>query len=386
MIRLMKSAFYQEGPTRQKLADFVLSAPMFSMAAECKKFETDFAKKQARKFAVLFNSGSSANLVLIQALLNLRRLKPGAKIGVSNITWATNIMPLIQLGLTPVPLDSELATLNVSPEILKKEIKNLDALFLTNALGFCGNLEKIKNLCEENKVLLLEDNCESLGSKAYGRFLGNFGLAATFSFFVGHHLSTIEGGMLATDDEELADMAIMCRAHGWDRNLKAEKQQAMRKSAGVDDFYAKYLFHDLAYGLRPTEITGFLGNTQLPYWDEIASKREANFKKFQAAAGQNQNLMQIDAGHMDLISNFAMPAIFKTRQAFENSKEKFLKAEVEIRPVIAGDMTMQPFFKKYVKTDTTCPNSRIIHDQAFYLPNNPELDDSEIEMLCNLLK
>lgn len=385
MIKLMKSTFYHEPETKQGLINFLESAEILSMNQQCKNFEAGFAQKQGRKYAIMVNSGSSANLLLIQALLNLGKLQKGDKIGFSSLTWATNIMPIIQLGLTPVPIDCELTTLNVSKNSLEQKISGLKALFLTNVLGFSGNLSEIKTLCGEKNVLLLEDNCESLGSKTAGKLLGNFGFASTFSFFVGHHLSTIEGGMLCTDDKDLADMITITRAHGWDRNLDPETQKKLRAEAKVDDFYAKYTFYDLAYGVRPTEISGFLGNSQLPYWDEIVTKRQDNFNKFHEVIKQNNDFYAFDLSHMEIISNFSMPVICKTPEIAKKYKGKF-EGVAEIRPVIAGDMTKQPFYKKYISEQADCPISELIHNNGFYFPNNPELTVSEVSQLCQALK
>lgn len=386
MIKLIKSTFYNEKEAKKKLADFILNADALSMGTECKKFEEAFAKKQQRKFSVFVNNGSSANLVLIQSLLNLGILKKGDKIGFSALTWATNVMPIIQLGLIPVAFDCEINTLNVSSNILERNIDNIKGLFLTNVLGFCNDIENIKKLCLDKNILFVEDNCESLGSAAYKKLLGNFSLASTFSFFVGHHLSTIEGGMICTDDEELYDMLVLVRAHGWDRNLSFEKQKELRIKNSIDDFYARYTFYDLAYNARPTEINGFLGNLQLQYWDQIVSKRENNFRRFQKEIENNNDFMPLDVSHMDLVSNFAMPVICKNEKLSEKYKKKFEKNDVEIRPIIAGDITKQPFYKKYIQENRVCKNADFIHQNGFYFPNNPELTEKEIDLLCKLLQ
>ena len=386
MIKLIKSSFYKEIETKRELVEFIMKAEILSMSKECKKYEKAFSEKQQRKYSVFVSSGSGANLILIQALLNLGRVKKGDKIGVSSLTWPTNIMPLIQLGLVPVAVDCELSTLNISSKMLKKRIDNLDGLFLTNVLGFSDKIEEIKEICLEKNIVFIEDNCESLGSAVNGKLLGNFSLASTFSFFVGHHLSTIEGGMICTDDEELCDMLVMVRAHGWYRNLSSEKQQKLRKENNVDDFLAKYTFYDLAYNVRPTEIQGFLGNTQIQYWDEIISKRASNFNRFQRKIENNDDFMPLNVSHMDVISNFAMPVICKSKEIFERYKKKFKDNNVEVRPIIAGDMTQQPFYKKYIKDLHGCENARFIHQNAFYFGNNPELTQQELNLLCDLLE
>jgi CDP-4-dehydro-6-deoxyglucose reductase, E1 len=385
MIKLIKSTFHHEQETKQALADFILNEDIFSMNKQCRNFEVAFAAKQGREHAVYVSNGSVANLLLIQALINTGTLKQGDKIGFSALTWPTNVMPLIQLGLVPVAIDCDIETLNVSPEKLKAYLADLRGLFLTNVLGFCDDLPEVKRLCDEAEVLLLEDNCESLGSVVNGQLLGNFGLASTFSFFVGHHMSTIEGGMVCTDDRELYNQLVMARAHGWDRNLTTDKQDELRKAAGVSDFYAKYTFYDIASNFRPTEINGFIGNIQIQYWDEIVERRAGNFARFQAAMADNADFYQYELGHMDTISNFAMPLICRTPELALHYREKFAAADVEIRPVIAGNMTKQPFYQKYIPDVQPRPNSDLVHTHGFYFGNNPEMTDAELETLCALV-
>ncbi|MEW6408115.1 MAG: DegT/DnrJ/EryC1/StrS aminotransferase family protein [Patescibacteria group bacterium] len=386
MIKLIKSTFYKEQDTKNKLCEFISSAEMLSMGRECRKFEEKFAKKQGRKFAVFVNSGSSANLVLLQALMNLGRFKKGDKVGVSALTWGTNVMPVIQMGLLPVAIDCEIDSLNVSSNALEKRIEELKGFFLTNALGFSHDIAKIKDICDKKGIVFIEDNCEGLGSKTNGVLLGNFGLASTFSFFVGHHISTIEGGMICTDDEELYFALITARAHGWDRNLPVSAQQKLRNYHDIEEFYSKYVFYELGFNIRPTEISGFLGNIQIDYWDEIVSGRQDNFKIFQEAEEKNDDFLTIKAGHMDIVSNFAMPVICKNRDDLEKYKNRFFDNNIEIRPIIAGDITKQPFYKKYVSSSNNCPNAQFIHKNSFYFPNNPELDSDELNLLVELLK
>ncbi len=386
MIKLIKSTFYNEDEMKSSLADFILNAQILSMGEQCKNIENAFAQKQQRKYAVFVSNGSVANLLLVQSMINLGFIKKGDKVGFSALTWPTNVMPLIQLGLEPVAIDCELETLNVSPIRFKEQISGLKCLFLTNVLGFCDALPEIKALCDQENIILMEDNCESLGSKVNGQLLGNYGIASTFSFFVGHHMSTIEGGMVCTDDEALYESLVMGRAHGWDRNLSESSQQALRRSSGVDDFYAKYTFYDLASNYRPTEINGFIGNAQVRYWDEIVSKRESNFKTFQSAMKSNEDFYQFDLSHMDIISNFSMPIICKDSNMAKKYRGKFDEIGAEIRPVIAGNMTKQPFYKKYVSNSSDLPNSDLVHSNGFYFGNNPELTDSEINELCSLIQ
>ena len=149
---------------------------------------------------------------------------------------------------------------------------------------------KIADICKKRNIILIEDNCESLGSIFKGKKLGSFGLASSFSFYVGHHMSTIEGGAICTDDENLAIMLKIVRAHGWDRNLNPEQQTKIRNKYKIgQSFYSKYTFYNLGYNLRPTEITGFLGNIQLSYIEEIITKRNKNFLEMAKAIYKHEN-------------------------------------------------------------------------------------------------
>ncbi|MCK5177798.1 MAG: aminotransferase class V-fold PLP-dependent enzyme [Candidatus Aenigmarchaeota archaeon] len=389
-IKLIKSSFYNEQDTKNKLCDFIQNAKILSMHEECRKFEENFSKFQNRKYSLFVSSGSMANLLLIQALLNSDKLKKGDKIGLSTLTWATNVMPIIQLGLKPILIDCEIETLNVSSKTLKEIlIKNkINALFLTNALGFCSDIDKITKICNENNILFIEDNCESLGSEYKNKKLGNFGLASTFSFFVGHHLSTIEGGMICTDEKELYNDLLMIRAHGWSRNLADNKKEELKKEHNVDDFYDHYTFYDLSYNARPTEINGFIGNFQIQYIDEIIKKREMNFKKINEIINANSDLVNLDIGELTTISNFGIPFVFKNEKLFNNYKNIFEKNGVEIRPIISGNTINQPFFKKYCSTaeQNICKNADFVHKNGFYCGNNPEMTEEEIDFICDLIK
>ncbi len=389
MIKLIRSTFYKEEETKKQLIEFIKDAPILSMKERCKEFEENFAKKQKRKYAVFVSSGSTANLALIQSILNLGLIKKGDRVAFSTLTWATNVMPLIQLGLQPVPVDCSLSNLCITKDILEETYKKqkFEALFLTNVLGFSGDIDKIEQFCNEKNILLLEDNCESLGSALGGRLLGNFSLASTFSTFVGHHLSTVEGGLVCTDDEDLYHMLLTVRAHGWDRNLPERHKNKLRKEHVVDDFNAKYTFYNLAYNIRPTEMQGVLGNIQLKYWDEIVSRREHNFYRFLEATRSNDDIVPLKIGHMSLVSNFTMPVVFRDKRQYTKYKNRFSEKDVEIRPVIAGNIVKQPFLRDHLDyRKMSLPNSDLVHENGFYFANNPELTDDEVDLLCSLLE
>lgn len=391
MIKLIKSTFYNEQDTKKKLCDFINESDILSFGPQCEQFEKNFAKWQKRKYCVFLNSGSSANLAIIQALLNLKKLKKGDKVGFSALTWSTNVMPLIQLGLQPVPIDIELDTLNISSETLMKVLKRhkIKMLFITNLLGFCSDIDEIKRLCDKNKIILIEDNCESLGTVYKGKKLGNYGLASTFSFYVGHHMSTIEGGMVCTDSERLATMLKIVRAHGWDRNLSETRQAKIRTKFNVNStFYSRYTFYDLGYNLRPTEINGFIGNLQIKYLTEIVNKRKENFIRLaEALYKQTDKYYPIRYDHLDVVSNFAIPIICKSKKIRDEIVER-CRDRIEIRPIVGGDMTRQPFYSKHMKRYAKVLGdsyAKLAHEQGLYLGNNPELTEKELKEILDVL-
>lgn len=389
MIPLMKSAFLHEHATKRALAEFIVTAGRLSMNVKCLEFEKAFSEVQGRRYSVLFNSGGSANLALLQALKNLGVLAEGHAIGFSALTWSTNVMPIIQMGMIPVPVDCSPTHLNVTSQTLEDRLASTDlrCLFITNALGLTGDLDVIRERCRAKDILVLEDNCEALGSELKTGRAGNFSFASTFSFFVAHHMSTIEGGMVCTDNSELADMLRIVRANGWDRNLRASEQSKWRKAHHVEsEFDAKYTFYDLGYNLRPTEITGFLGLEQLKYLSENVRIRQELFLSLESVLVENPDFVPLEHAHLDVVSAFAFPMLCRRPELRVKYLAQFAGAGVEIRPMIAGNIQLQPFYSKYVKDRYDLPGTDAIHKTGFYCGCYPELSEPDIEILMSCLK
>lgn len=384
----MKSTFYKEEETRKKLAEFVSGKSFLSLGEQCFEFEKKFAESQGKKYATLFNSGGSANLAILQTLKNLGYLKDGDKVGFSAITWSTNIMPIIQLGLQPISIDVQPTTLNTMSWQLETALKSnsIKVFFITNALGFCGDLDKIKKICNNAGIILLEDNCESLGTKTKSGLTGSFGLAATFSFYVAHHLSTVEGGMVCTDSIEVSDMLKIVRSNGWGRNLPEAKREYLIKLHNISPAQERYSFYDLGYNFKPTEITGFLGLQQLPYLHEIITLREKIYKSFESIIKKNEDFIPTYSKNLSVISCFAIPVICTCPEIKDKYLKKFSDAQVETRPVITGNIQRQPFYKKYVKDDTKLTGSEFIHDCGFYFGNCPDYTPEELEIMKGCLE
>ncbi|MFC1551706.1 DegT/DnrJ/EryC1/StrS family aminotransferase [Candidatus Latescibacterota bacterium] len=389
MIPLMKNTFLNEQETKEALAKFIVHAKRLSMYEQCASFEEKFSSFQGTHEAVLFSSGGSANHAMLQTLKNLGKLKDGDRVGVSALTWSTNVMPIIQLGLEPVAIDCELTTLNVMSRQLKERLEDteLRAFFITNALGFVGDLDTIKRICNEKNIILIEDNCEALGTELPEGKAGNFGEMASFSFFVAHHMSTIEGGMVCTNNEELAEMLRIVRANGWDRNLKTKQQLKWRKTHNIrGDFDAKYAFYDLGNNFRPTEITGFLGLYQLQFLKECIAVRERNYIMLESVVKNNSDFIALDRSHIKLISSFAFPVLCRTPKIREEYISQFSSAGIEIRPMIAGNIQRQPFYKKYVSKFYNLTSADRIHECGFYCGNYPELTEGDIQTIASCLE
>ncbi len=391
MIKLINSTFHNEAQTKEELVKFITGAQQLSFGQQCQEFERRFSAYQGREDSIFVNSGSSANFAILQALLNLGRLKQGDEVGFSAVTWSTNVSPMLILGLKPVPIDVELDTLNASAATFEAALARhpqMKAFMITNLLGLCDNIDVIAETAKKRNILLIEDNCESLGTVYKGKKLGNFSLASTFSFFVGHHMSTIEGGMVCTDDKELARMLRLVRAHGWDRNLAPADQEVIRKEHGITSaFFAKYTFYELGCNFRPTEINGFLGNTQLQYIDHIAKTRYENFLKLAKVIYARSDLYYpIRYNHLDLLSSFAIPVVCKKKETLDQLVKR-CEQVVETRPIVAGDVTQQPFFKKYAAgsaNELGNSNAYIVHDNGMYFANNPDLTEGDIKTLIEL--
>jgi CDP-6-deoxy-D-xylo-4-hexulose-3-dehydrase len=388
-IPLMKNAFLNEEETKKGLAEFILSSNKFSMGEKCNEFELEFSKWQKRNHSILFNSGGSANLAVLQTLKNLGKLKNGDNVAFSALTWSTNTMPIIQMGLNPVALDCDINNLNVSSKTIIDRINsvNIKAIFITNVLGFIGDMDEIVNLCNEKNIIILEDNCESLGTiHSNGEKAGNFGLASSFSFFVAHHMSTIEGGMVCTDDDDFAEMLKIVRANGWDRNLTESQQLKWRTNYKIEsEFQAKYTFYDLAFNFRPTEITGFLGLMQLKYLDSNILIRQANYLEVEKIIHNNEDFIYLSHDHIKVLSTFAIPVICKSNTIKNEYLKKLEQSGIETRPMIAGNIQRQPFYKKYVDEIYDLPNTDHIHECGFYCGNYPELTKSDLEIIKNCL-
>ena len=376
MITLVKDTIGNEDI--DSLIDWLKSYPRLTKGPVTLKFENKFSKWLGRKYSVFCNSGSSANLLMLSVLKEKYYSK---KVVVPSVAWSTDLAPVMQLGLQPILCDCNMKDLSVDFHHLEKIFmeESPDVLLLVSALGLVPDMKKIIELCSKYDVLLLEDVCESLGCKYKGKNLGTFGKMSSFSTFFGHHISTIEGGIVSTDDKELYELLVSLRSHGWARDLSVESQLKLLEEWNVSEFDSLYTFYYSGFNMRSTDLQAYIGLAQIDKLDDWGRKRRNNFDLYQRLIENDYWKPDVDLNNF--VSNFAYPIISPHR---DKIIKKLQDNKVEIRPLICGSMGTQPFYvKKYGRLEL--PNVSIVDKYGFYVPNNPMLTEEEIEFICELI-
>ena len=362
------------------LIEWLKTYPRLTKGQLTLDLEEKWSKWLGINHTIFCNSGSSANILMLWALVEAGRITRDSKIVIPPVAWATDLSPVIQLGMTPILCDSNLEDLSVDLnhlETIFKETKP-EVLLLVSVLGLVPDMQKILDLCNEHNVILLEDTCESMGSEFKGKKLGSFGLMSSFSTYFGHHISTIEGGFVSTDDVELYEILKSIRSHGWDRDSSPEYSQQLRKKWKTSDFDSLYTFYYSGFNLRSTDLQAFIGLGQLDKLDEICKKRNNNYKLYSQELGH----MSPKIKERGFISNFAYPVIHKNRDIIV---KRLQDANIEVRPMICGSMGTQPFYvKKYGRKEL--PNVSQIDQYGFYVPNHPGLTPDDIKQITEIIK
>ena len=267
----------------ENLSKWVTSNPQLTKGDLTLEFERIFADYIGSQYAIYVNSGSSANLLMIYSLLESGRLRNKQAI-VPAVSWITTLSPLVQLGFTPHLCESDSETLGVDLnhfEQLCKEHRPAVAI-IVHVLGHPNKMKELVSICQKYDVLLLEDACEALGTVQDYNKLGNFGVAGSFSFYYGHHISTIEGGMVTSNDNELYNIMLSIRSHGWSRDVEGYYKVSWAKEHNIDPVRELYTFYYPGFNLRSTDLNAFLGISQMQKIDEIAERREQNFIQYQS--------------------------------------------------------------------------------------------------------
>ena len=365
----------------------IMESNQYTMGKEVKKFEIDFAEYFKTKYAVMVNSGSSANLLAVASLFYKKDnfLKRGDEVIVPAISWSTTYYPLQQYGLKLKFVDIDKETLNFKLSSLEKAITSKTKLiFAVNVLGNSNEFEEINRMIEKKNIILLEDNCESLGAKYKERYTGTFGLMGTNSFFFSHHISTMEGGMITTDDEELYQILLSLRAHGWTRNLPKTNHITGTKSKFP--FEESFKFVLPGYNLRPLEFSGKIGQSQLKKLDGFIDNRRSNADHFHSLASKKSYvIVQKEIGEsswfgFSLILN---PIIKTTRRTLIQQLEK---AGIQTRPIISGNFTNNRVIDYFDYTIfDNLDNANLVDQYGFFVGNHHYDIKDKIDYLFYLL-
>ena len=343
------------------------------------KFQDDFSNFLGEDLRSCFiNSGSSAILLSLLALKIKNNIK---KVVVPSVSWATDLSSPMVLGLETILCDCNLQDLSLDLDKLEKifEEESPEVCILVSVLGLVPDMDRIMSLCKKYNVILLEDVCESLGSKYKGDYLGTFGLMSFFSFYYGHHISTIEGGMITTEDKNMHDILVSIRNHGWDRDWSEDLKKEYREKYGIDSFSSMYAFYFPGLNLRSTDLQAFLGINQIEKIEPFSSVRNRNFLKYSELI--KENYLNVNQRDGDFVSNFAYPVVHSERDSII---AKIKEHNIEVRPLIAGSMAKQPFATGVNKKYGT-GNSDIIHEKGFYLPNHQDLSLEQVEFIASLV-
>ena len=321
----------------------VLLSKKITMGEITKKFEKEFARFIGSKYALMVNSGSSANLLATFAMINptkKNRLKTGDECLVPSLCWSTSLWPIVQAGLKPKFVDVDPKTLNISLKDLKKKIsKKTKAIMLVHVLGNSTNMKKLKKITNKYKIKIIEDTCESLGSKFNGKYLGSFGDFGTYSFYYSHQITAGEGGMIICNDKNNYKIIHSLRSHGWDRGLNNNKNN--------------FNFINSGFNLRPTEVSAAIGYNQfkkLNYFKKIRSEnRKKIIIKLKKSKKWKNQFTFIEPIKGLEPSWFGLPILINKK--YLNKKKKFLsflnKNSIETRPIISGNFLNQPSIKLY---------------------------------------
>ena len=378
MITLVKDTIDNDDIDR--LVDWLKTYPRLTKGEVTLEFEKKYSEWLGRKYSVFCNSGSSANLLMLSALQQGGYLTNN-KVVVPSVAWATDLAPVMQLGLEPILCDSNKRDLSVDLKHLEKifEEQLPSVLLFVSVLGLVPEMDKVESLCKKYDVILLEDTCESMGCEFRDKKLGTFGKMSSFSTYFGHHISTIEGGIISTDDFRLYELLKSIRSHGLDRDLSVETQIKLQQDWDISEFNSLYTFYYEGFNMRSTDLQAYIGLNQIDKLHRWGLNREDNLYKYLELIDDSQWKPTIDLN--DFNSNFAYPIIHPNR---DEIVEGLQKANVEVRPMICGSMGTQPFYvKKYGRLEL--PIVTEIDRHGFYVPNNPHLEYSEIEYICETI-
>ena len=365
----------------EELVTWLETNPRLTQGPLVREFERRWSAWAGTSFAAFVNSGSSANLLMYYAPMVAGRLR-NRKVVVPAVAWATTVAPALQLGFEPLLCEADPATLGLDPGHLEAlcEAHDPAAVVVVHILGVPADLEAILRLRDRYGFLLLEDACAATGSRYDGRRVGTFGDLSTFSFFFGHHLSTIEGGMVCTSDAELAEILVELRAHGWAKDLGEDRSRELSQAHGVIDFNRPFTFYHPGFNVRSTDLNARIGLSQLARVDHVVQRRAENHAVYQARFGSADGFA---CQHNDraFVSSIAFVALAASVEHRGRVARALHRAGIDTRPLGGGNMSRQPFWRR--RFPVMClPVADRVHETAFQLPNHPGLSPVDIDAIC----
>ena len=346
-----------------------------TMSKITKKFEKVFSKKIKTLHSLMVNSGSSANLLAFQCLINpyrKKKLSKGDEVLIPSICWSTSLWPIIQCGLKPVFVDVDKNTFNISIKDLKKKIsKKTKALMLVHVLGISTNMDQLMKILNKKKIILVEDACESIGAKYKNKFLGTFGEFSTFSFYFSHQISSVEGGMICCKNKEDENIIKSLRSHGWAKDLSNQKKIEKK----FNKINKKFLFINSGFNFRPTDIQAAIGLSQFNSLNNFIKARKTNREKIIKELTSDKRW----TNQVSFISNQAKikPSWFGLsmllNKKYKNKKNlifrKLDRLGIENRPIISGNFLKQPALRKYnlKQKSRDFTNANYVHEHGFFV-------------------
>ncbi len=366
------------------LIDWLKTNPRLTKGRMTLEFEACWGAWLGRRHSVSNNSGSSANLLMYAALLESGRLR-NRKVVVPSVGWVTTIAPAMQLGFEPILCEADPETFALDPGHLEDLLRRHDpaTVVLVQVLGVPGRMDEIMALKERHGFLLLEDACAATGARYRGRKVGTFGDLASFSFYFGHQISTIEGGMVSTDDKELFDLLLMLRSHGWSKDLDRETHERLVREHGIDDFHSPFVFYLPGYNLRSTDLNAFIGIGQVKKLDRIMERREENHARYLAHLKPFLRFQVPPEGSR--ICSIHCGAVAANVQERRRIVSALVENGIETRIFSAGNLGLHPFWtRRYGRA--SFPTADLIHHCGFFLPNHPSLTTADVDFICGVVK
>ena len=378
MWKLMDCAITQSD--KLKLIEFISSSDMYTCGKKVEEFENKWSEWLGCKHSLFVTSGSTANLLLLASIKEFYNIPNGSKVLVPACTWVTNVSPVFQNGLEPVFCDINLDNYSFDTNHLPDD--DIKIVFITHLLGLNAPMEKIKN--KYPTAIFIEDICESHGiTDEHGKKRG-YGTGSTFSFYYGHHMTTIEGGMISTDNVELYQLMKLKRSHGMARHLLPENyEKTISKYPNIDP---KFLFLTDGYNFRNTELNAVIGIEQLQRLDESIKIRKINYDRFMLYLLKYETFFHIPT-YDPYNSSFCLPFVCKTKELKTKLVNIFNKLEIEYRPIVGGNLLIHPFLDKW-KNSTKTPNADLLNDNGVYIGNSQfvtlEMIDTAFEYIKDI--